>query len=104
MLTLSLATSPSATSPSPTLKLTLVAVDIAEEKLVVGSLASAVKAVRDFILAHGMTATDYGDVCGRIERDGVPYCRVSFYGRLWALDEQGREMFREMSLSGVVAP
>ena len=70
----------------------------------INSLAEACWKVLAFIGDRKIGATDYGDVCGRVERDGVPYCRVSYHARRWALDEQGHETYRAMSLSGEVAP
>lgn len=70
----------------------------------VSSLADALARVRAFVREHGIAATDYGETCGRIERNGAPYCRVSYHGRLWALDAQGRETYREMDERGEVAP
>lgn len=73
-------------------------------KLPVSSLAEALERVRRFVRKHVISAANYSDACGRIERDGLPHFRVSYYGRLWALDEQARETYREMSLTGEVAP
>lgn len=70
----------------------------------VDSLAEARDKVRAFIREHDLCAGDYGTLTGRIERDGVPYARVSYHGRLWMLDEKGRECFREMNDRGEVSP
>ncbi len=71
----------------------------------VSSLREARKKVRAFIREHDIAVSEYSSgTTGRIERDGKPYARVSYHGRLWALDEAGRETYREMSDSGEVAP
>lgn len=70
----------------------------------VTSLAEARTKVKAFIREHDLCAGDYGALTGRIERDGKPYARVSYHGRLWALDEAGRETYREMNDAGEVAP
>lgn len=72
--------------------------------LPISSLFDALARVRVFTREHGLTPNDYGDACGRIRRDGVPFCRVSHHGRLWALDEQRHKTYREMNLLGEVAP
>jgi hypothetical protein len=70
----------------------------------VASLAEARARTLAFIREHDIIAGEFGDLCGRIWLDDVPYARVSFHGRLWALDEHGRETYRAMSDSGEVAP
>jgi hypothetical protein len=105
-------------SPAPKLTLTLEAVPNADfppgshqatlsvpaRQVPVGSLADAVAKVRAFVLEHDVSGGNYSSSSGRVERDGVPYCRVSYNGRLWALGEQGRETYREMNERGEVAP
>ena len=70
----------------------------------IASLAEARAKVMEWVRHNDISASEYGLVSGRIERDGVPYCRVSYFGKLWALDDKGRETFREMSDDGRVAP
>lgn len=74
------------------------------EPVSVSSLSEARTKVAAFIRERGIAAADYGDSTGRIARDGVPYCRVSFHGRLWMLDVQGRETYRAMNDRGEVSP
>ena len=86
------------------LALTLAAQNVPAQTISVGTLTEARAKVRAFIGEGSIAAHEYGDACGRIERDGTPYARVSFHGRLWALDEAGRETYRAMDDSGRVSP
>lgn len=104
MPTLTPATSTSMAFHSPTLRLTLVAANVTAQTSVVTSLADARIKVKAFIQGHGLSAAEYNSPAGCVERDGKPYCRVSYHGRLWALDEAGRETYREMNDRGEVAP
>lgn len=70
----------------------------------VASLAEARAKTLAFIRERDIIAGEFGDLCGRIWLDGTPYARVSFHGRLWALDERGNETYRAMSDAGEVAP
>lgn len=70
----------------------------------VGSLAEALAKVRAFVKEHDIAAAEYGDTTGRITRDDVPYVRVSYHGKIWMLDEKGRECYREVGLDGTIAP
>src|SRR5262245_13527123 len=89
---------------SPRLTLKLGTPNLPTQTIAIGSLADAVAAVRTFIREHDISASEYGGSPGRVERDGKPLCRVSYYGKLWKLDEQGRETYREMNEAGGVAP
>lgn len=79
------------------LKLRLAAAGIATQTITVSSLAEARAKVAAFIRGHDLCAGQYDDTCGRLDRGGKPYARVSYHGRLWALDEQGRETYRAMN-------
>jgi hypothetical protein len=105
MPTLAPVTRPPSYSASPTLTLSLAAANVPPKTITVKSLAEARAEVKAFIARHDISAAEYNSsLAGRIDRDGIPYCRVSYHGKLWALDEAGRETFREMSDRGEVMP
>lgn len=104
MLRIVPAASASTAFHSPTLILILLAAHITAQTIVITSLSAARARVKVFIQNHDLSASEYNSPAGRIERDGKPFARVSYFGKLWMLDEQGRETFREMNDRGEVAP
>lgn len=70
----------------------------------IASLTAARAKVMEHIRQHDLSASEYSTSVARVERDGKPYCRVSYFGKLWMLDEEGRETYREMNEAGEAAP
>ena len=67
----------------------------------VSSLKDASRFVRETTDSRGMGATEWYDRCaGRaglvIDADGRPVAHVSYNGRIWAVDEKGQQLNREL--------
>jgi len=73
---------------------------IPPQQVEVADLAAARSLVRSFIESNHLGGGNWTGQAGRVTLDGVPYCRVSYNGRFWRLDEHGRELCVEIDEKG----
>ena len=70
-------------------------VSIPAQEVQVASIAEAIRIFAAFISEHDLGVGNLGGEAGLVRRDGQPLCKVSLNGRLWEVDETGRETGRQ---------
>lgn len=70
-------------------------VSIPAQEVQVSGIGEAVRLFAAFISEHDLHVGNLGGEAGLVRRDGLPLCKISVNGRLWEVDEIGRETGRQ---------